>query len=303
MSRDERLHSRLAMTMADERQADFGTFLRRAREQHGVSLQQLAIDTKISTRVLEALERNDPSKLPGGLFSRAFVRAYAREVGLDPEVAVASFVSAFPNEAGAEDMPSATSAVEAESFEHRRRVVKALLRVAGVLLLAAVLAVAYYSWMGRKAPSAAPHRGLPSAAAPAAPAILPAPTAVPPSAPAGATAAPAQSPAASLPQQPAAGPAQAPPAAAVPAAPLVVVLTTAESCWMWVSVDGVAAAARTFAAGERAEFNVQRSMTLKAGNAGALGMTLNGKPARALGAQGQVITTTIPAAGYESFLR
>jgi len=43
------------MTMAEDRQVDFGTFLRQAREQRGVSLQDLAVTTKNSARVLEAL--------------------------------------------------------------------------------------------------------------------------------------------------------------------------------------------------------------------------------------------------------
>jgi hypothetical protein len=55
--------------------------------------------------------------------------------------------------------------------------------------------------------------------------------------------------------------------------------------------------------GERLEFAVRRSLTMTAGNAGAVSVTLNGKPARALGAPGQVVTATIPASGYETFLR
>ena len=72
--------------MAAERTAgDFGGRLREARERRGVTLRQIAAATKISVRVLEALERNDISLLPGGIFSRAFVRSYAIQVGLDPE--------------------------------------------------------------------------------------------------------------------------------------------------------------------------------------------------------------------------
>ena len=133
------------MTMAEDRRVDFGTFLRQAREQRGVSLQELAVTTKISARVLEALERNDPSKLPGGIFSRSFVRAYARGVGLDPDVAAASFVAAFPEESGADEMPATTSAVEIESFEQRRRLLRLALRVIAAALLVAVLAFIYYS--------------------------------------------------------------------------------------------------------------------------------------------------------------
>ena len=62
----------------------FGARLRDARERRGMSLRQIANTTKIAVSVLEALERNDISKLPGGIFCRAFVRSYASEVGLDP---------------------------------------------------------------------------------------------------------------------------------------------------------------------------------------------------------------------------
>jgi len=74
---------------------DFGGKLRQARERRGVSLRQIAASTKISSAVLEALERNDVSRLPGGIFTRAFVRSYAAEVGLDPEETVREFLARF----------------------------------------------------------------------------------------------------------------------------------------------------------------------------------------------------------------
>ena len=69
-----------------------------------MSLRDIAADTKFSIASLEALERNDPSRLPGGIFARAFVRSYAAEVGLDPEATVREFVERF----GIEPMVSAT---------------------------------------------------------------------------------------------------------------------------------------------------------------------------------------------------
>src|SRR6185295_675359 len=77
---------------------DFGSRMRQAREQRGVSLRRIAESTKISVSALEALERNDISRLPGGIFSRAFVRSYAAEVGLDPEQTVREFLAQFPHE-------------------------------------------------------------------------------------------------------------------------------------------------------------------------------------------------------------
>src|SRR2546425_5302802 len=76
----------------------FGAKLRDARERRGVTLRQIANATKISVRALEALERNDIKRLPGGIFSRAFVRSYASEVGLDPEAVVRDFMAQFASE-------------------------------------------------------------------------------------------------------------------------------------------------------------------------------------------------------------
>jgi cytoskeleton protein RodZ len=318
MPRDERAQTRLAMTMAEDRHADFGTFLRLAREERGVSLQDLAVATKISARLLESLERNDPSKLPGGIFSRAFVRAYAREVGLDPDAAVARFVAAFPDEAGADDMPATTSAVEAESFEQGRRLIRIALRLLGVALLVAFLVFIYLSRFRTSPVGAAPDRAEGPAASPVsepppqtqALPPQPAPTAMP-----GADAANAPQPAAAQASVPAEAivPAPAVEAAAAPGAqpagapstpaPLVVVLTFTDPCWLSVSVDGTRGPSRTANAGEQLEFAVQRSITMTVGNAGAVSLTLNGKPGRALGAAGQVITTTMTASAYESFLR
>src|SRR5262249_62075406 len=75
-----------------------GAKLRDARERRDLSLRQIANATKISIGALEALERNDISRLPGGIFSRAFVRSYAVELGLDPEPRIQEFIEQFPND-------------------------------------------------------------------------------------------------------------------------------------------------------------------------------------------------------------
>ena len=59
-----------------------GIRLKRAREERKLTLRQIAVETKISVSTLEALERGDYSRMPGGIFGRAFVRAYALHVGL-----------------------------------------------------------------------------------------------------------------------------------------------------------------------------------------------------------------------------
>ena len=76
-------------------QGDFGERLKRVREARGISLRDIAEHTKLSVRALEALERNDISRLPGGIFSRGLVRAYAEHIGADPESTVQEFIARF----------------------------------------------------------------------------------------------------------------------------------------------------------------------------------------------------------------
>jgi cytoskeleton protein RodZ len=63
----------------------FGENLRREREMRGITLQEISAATKISVRFLKSLENEDFSSLPGGIFNRSFVRAYARYLGLDED--------------------------------------------------------------------------------------------------------------------------------------------------------------------------------------------------------------------------
>lgn len=69
----------------------FGEHLRREREMRGVSLEEIAAATRISTRFLEALEKEEWDHLPGGVFNRGFIRSVARFLGLDEESLVAEY--------------------------------------------------------------------------------------------------------------------------------------------------------------------------------------------------------------------
>src|SRR5262245_6669358 len=75
----------------------FGPNLRRIRLQRGVSLQQLERNTKVSETLWAGLERNDFSRWPNGIFARAYVREYAKAIGVDPEATVDEFCRWFPN--------------------------------------------------------------------------------------------------------------------------------------------------------------------------------------------------------------
>src|ERR1700753_4120562 len=81
----------------------FGNRLRREREMRGITLDEITESTKISRRHLEALESENFEQLPGGVFSKAFVRAYARFLGIDEDQAVADYSAASHEQPEPED--------------------------------------------------------------------------------------------------------------------------------------------------------------------------------------------------------
>ena len=71
--------------------ATIGEQLRLAREARSIPLREISDQTRISMHYLEAIEMNDFKRLPGGIFNRSFVKAYARYVGYDEKEAVESY--------------------------------------------------------------------------------------------------------------------------------------------------------------------------------------------------------------------
>lgn len=82
--------------LMSEREA-FGPNLRRVRVQRGISLESIAAATKVHTDLWAGLERNDFARWPAGIYARAYVRAYAVEIGVDPDSTVDQFCRLFPN--------------------------------------------------------------------------------------------------------------------------------------------------------------------------------------------------------------
>ena len=84
---------------------DIGSRIRQAREQRGLTLRDIANTTKISTAALNAIEHNDFARLPGGVFSRAYLRAFATEVGLDADELTREYRARFETEIPAGPLP------------------------------------------------------------------------------------------------------------------------------------------------------------------------------------------------------
>jgi hypothetical protein len=77
-------------------QEAFVTRLRRYRQRNLIPLEEIAAETRVKPELLEGLERNDLSGWPRGVYARAWIRAYADAVGLDPTDTVDEFCRLFP---------------------------------------------------------------------------------------------------------------------------------------------------------------------------------------------------------------
>ncbi len=66
--------------------------MRLAREARGITLRQISEQTRISIRYLEAIESNDYKRLPGGIFNRSFIKAYAKQISFDEEEALEGYL-------------------------------------------------------------------------------------------------------------------------------------------------------------------------------------------------------------------
>ncbi|HEY6337261.1 MAG TPA: helix-turn-helix domain-containing protein [Candidatus Sulfotelmatobacter sp.] len=78
----------------------FGDKFRRERERQGIKLEDVSTSTKISSRMLRAIEDEHFDQLPGGVFNKGFIRAYAKHLGLDEEEAVTAYLATLNQQNG-----------------------------------------------------------------------------------------------------------------------------------------------------------------------------------------------------------
>lgn len=260
--------------------AHLGGELKQAREAAGLSLREMATRTKISVTALEALERGDLSRLPGGIFGRSFVRAYAIEVGADPDAIVERFIEQLDEDEreAAERRAAMMPAITTDDRQFLARQQRALmaLRIGLVVLLLA--AIALVTWRVRVFMNT-PDEPVAAENPVAAPIIVPPEPADPPP------------------------PAPEPLAAAATAAPMVIELDASADCWVSLTVDGAGSVARLFRAGDRQRVEVTREILLDVGNAGGLALIIDGKPARVLGRDGARVRTRITRQNVGEFLQ
>ena len=229
--------------------ASFGENLRRERELRGVELREMADATKISIRFLRALEQDRVDILPGGIFPRAFVRQYAKYLGLDAERLVSEFVYAHAGD----PQPVKRAAVRVDQDPPRGL----------VLAVIAVVVLGLVGWKMRGQIGRAPQPVTSTMATPAAPTFAHDRVYPPPSAAS------------------ASGP-------ALGAGPLVLTVTARRSSWVEAKVDGTTLLNRVLKDGESQRLEARQEVLLSVGNAGGIAVTLNDRPLAPLGRDGDV---------------
>jgi cytoskeletal protein RodZ len=125
--------------MTNEKTAGFGEHLRREREMRGISLDEISSATRIGTRFLQAMENEQWSQLPGGVFNRGFVRAVAHHLGLDEEALIGEYTLATG------DMPASTGSATRFPIEENQNG-RWITWVLAFILIAAIGIGAFYAW-------------------------------------------------------------------------------------------------------------------------------------------------------------
>jgi cytoskeletal protein RodZ len=125
-----------------------GEKLRLAREESGISLRDISEQTRISMRYLEAIETDDYKRLPGGIFNKSFIKAYARHIGFDEAEAMESYLATLrqKGESTEEAQTAPKSLVYTDASSSRSPLITILLAILilGVLSLAAYAALHWY---------------------------------------------------------------------------------------------------------------------------------------------------------------
>jgi cytoskeleton protein RodZ len=262
--------------------ASFGENLRREREMRGVTLEEISAATKISMRFLQALEAEKFSKLPGGIFTRSFIRAYTKYLGLNEEPVLAEFHLAAQPRVDF-DLHRMSATKQSPQRKSSRPALLALF-VAVAMLGGSYLLYRYSrrsadlqgKMMNPDRVSAAPSSGASSSGDGPAPALGSGSASA-----ATATANPTGAGTAAASQ-----PGQAPPAGKTPEADTELILQVAatEQAWVAVDADGKTTFQRILNPDEVRTIRAKESFDVITGNARGIILTLNGETLKPLGA-------------------
>jgi cytoskeletal protein RodZ len=265
----------------------FGEQLRLAREARGISLREISEQTRISMRYLEAIESNDFKRLPGGIFNRSFIKAYARYIGYDEKEAIEGYTHALREQGDtSEELTNIPhkSHVYTDGNSTRSPFVTLLLMILilTILSLGVYAALHWYQRRQEARPGANPAQA--------------------------STAQPATSQGTSNVAAPATSP-QTGSAATATSGLQIQIKAVGEQVWLRVYVDDASpksAFAGNLQAEEVREFTAQRSLKVQCSKdkSASLAITINGRPAKVpFNMKGSLAEMTVSKDDYEQFLQ
>jgi cytoskeletal protein RodZ len=255
--------------------ASFGEELRREREIRGISLKEIADATKISKRFLEAIERNDHKTLPAPVFTRGFVREYARYLGLNSEEIVNRYNFAAAGDDRIEKTPHLERLTQPpptptpQKTLPKRDIPPAYARIdrsvyLTIIIVAALAGVSYWAIQRKRANAEVRETAPP-------PITMTQPAAPRPTPPAAETAAP---------------PAQDD--------TLRLSLEVIDNSWVRLEADGKTVVNDELRAGERRSFTAKDRFNIRTiGNAAGVILTLNDTRLPLLGDEGEVVRNRV----------
>jgi cytoskeletal protein RodZ len=261
---------------------DFGERLRQARSGAGLSLREISARTKIREPLLDEIEREDFGRLPAGVVGRGFLRAYAREVGLDPESVVRQFREQFEADATPSEPTLPEAARDPDqipSNDSARLWRRGFLIVAGLAVTAGV--VTYLSHRSDIEGSSG-------------------------SDPIGLSHSQEMSPVRLSHEPEDAEERRAPEVAAAAVNTsgenfLAVVINPTGLVWVEATADGSRVLYQLVGPDERRSIDVREELLLRIGDAGAFRFSINGVPGRTLGRSGEVRDIRITRDDFSSF--
>jgi len=278
----------------------FGERLKKEREKRGMTLEDVSGATKISVRNLRALEQEKFDQMPGGIFNRGFVRAFAKHLGLDDDQVVADYREAAGESVPTLDPPDipapghtsekVAGPPSSPPQESSGQVPWAAL--IGLVVLGTI-AVGFWSYHSHRKTSETSALAVePGPGGRPAEAPTPTPDAAMPAGPrADANTAPTSS------SPPSAG-TQSPPAG-VPGSGFDLALRAHDEVWLSSAVDGKPPSEAIMEDGQSITVHASDRAILKVGNAGALDIVFNGQRVPVRAAEGEVRTLTFTAAGLQ----
>ncbi len=153
--------------------ASFGDPLAVAREARGISLREISEQMRISTRYLEAIENGDLKRLPGGIFNRSFIKAYAKYIGYDEQEALDAYARTA-RELGASPDEVTTTPYQSRVYTDGNGVRLPFVTVLLTILILGILSLGVYAAMhwyqrrqaagsGNQQPATAPAQQSPPA--------------------------------------------------------------------------------------------------------------------------------------------